>query len=376
MQAASIDLDDLPTDSRGDPGGMGRHIAAFPERIMQGWKEAGSLSLPDDYRDVRHVVVQGMGGSAIAGDIAAEAVHALREPGAAGPQIDIFRDYGAHHATGPASLVIIMSHSGRTEEALSGVTASRERGAKIIVMTGGGPLAQAARDGGIPIAMMPENGGPPRTYLPYALGAMLRIFVELGIAPHNTENALTDAIAELTMLQKDYAPACNRTEAGPVNPAKELARALSGRIPVIVSAHGLASAARRWKTQLNENAKTPAWTEELPEMHHNAVVGFEQPALSENLAVVLLGPAMADQRAVNDRYPISRDILTGLGVPAHWPELHGASALSRLLEAVLLGDYVSYYLALMSGIDPTPTMALDSIKARIRRDSRHNESGK
>lgn len=375
MQVASIDLDDLSADGRGDPSGMGGHIAAFPQRVMQGWNGAAALALPNEYRAVRHVVVQGMGGSAIAGDIAAEAVDALREPGESGPQVDVFRDYGAHPAAGPESLVIIMSHSGRTEEALSGVEASRERGAHLIVMTGGGPLGEAARDSGIPIAMMPENGGPPRTYLPYALGAILRILAELEIAPPNTETALNDAVAELETRQADFDASCNRTVAGPVNPAKELARALSGRIPVIVSARGLASAARRWKTQLNENAKTPAWTEELPEMHHNAIVGFEQSDLSDNLAVVLLGPPSTHSGSLHDRYAISQQILSDLGISVHWPSLAGATPLSRLLEAVLLGDYVSYYLALVNGVDPTPTMALDSIKAQIRRSARHDTPG-
>ncbi len=371
MQVASIDLDDLSADGRGDPSGMGGHIAAFPQRIIQGWNGAASLRLPDEYRAVRRVVVQGMGGSAIAGDIAAEAVEALREPGTTGPRIDVFRDYGAHPAAGPDTLVIVMSHSGRTEEALSGVEASRERGTHLIVMTGGGPLEEAARDNSIPIAMMPENGGPPRTYLPYALGAMLRIFVDLGIAPPGTESALTDAVAELETRQADFDTGCNQTEAGRANPAKELARALSGRIPVIVSARGLDSAARRWKTQLNENAKTPAWTEELPEMHHNAIVGFEQPDFSDNLTVVLLGPPTAGPRSLHDRYNISRHILSDLGISVHWPTLSAAAPVARLLEAVLLGDYVSYYLALVNGVDPTPTMALDSIKAQIRRSNKN-----
>ena len=376
MQVASIDLDDLSAGGRGDPSGMGGHIAAFPQRVMQGWNGAASLRLPDEYRAVRHVVVQGMGGSAIAGDIAAEAVDSLREPGESGPRIDVFRDYGAHPAAGPESLVIVRSHSGRTEEALSGVEASRERGARLIVMTGGGTLGDAARNNGIPIAIMPENGGPPRTYLPYALGAMLRIFVDLGIAPPGTESALTDAVAELETRQADFDTGCNQTETGRANPAKELARALSGRIPVIVSARGLDSAARRWKTQLNENAKTPAWTEELPEMHHNAIVGFEQPNLSDSLAVVLLGPPSTHSSSLHDRYAISRQILSDLGVSVYWPSLAGATPLSRLLEAVLLGDYVSYYLALVNGVDPTPTIALDSIKAQIRRSTRHDTPGK
>ena len=369
MQVTAIDLDDLSPYGAADPSGMGRHIMAFPDRIMQGWDGAGALSLPNEFHDVRHIVVQGMGGSAIAGDIAAGALDGLRPEGGTTPRIDVFRDYGAHPAVGPDSLVILMSHSGRTEEALSGVEASLERGARLIAMTGGGPLAQAAMARDVPIAMMPENGGPPRTYLPYALGAMLRILSELGIAPPDTEWALRNAVAELELRQADFAPSCSRTEAGRANPAKELARELAGRVPVIVSARGLGSAARRWKTQLNENAKSPAWTEELPEMHHNAVVGFEQPGLSDNLAVVLLGSPTTDESAGHNRYPISRDVLGQLGVPVHWPTLNGRTALSQLLEAVLLGDYVSYYLALITGIDPTPTETLDRVKARIRGDA-------
>ncbi len=369
MQVTAIDLDDLSPYGAADPSGMGRHIMAFPDRIMQGWDGAGALSLPNEFHDIRHIVVQGMGGSAIAGDIAAGALDGLRPEGGTTPRIDVFRDYGAHPAVGPDSLVILMSHSGRTEEALSGVEATLERGARLIAITGGGPLAQAATARDVPIAMMPENGGPPRTYLPYALGAMLRILSELGIAPPNTEWVLRGAVSELELRQADFAPSCSRTEAGRANPAKELARELAGRVPVIVSARGLVSAARRWKTQLNENAKSPAWTEELPEMHHNAVVGFEQPGLSDNLAVVLLGSPTTDESAGHNRYHISRDVLGQLGVPVHWPTLNGRTALSQLLEAVLLGDYVSYYLALITGIDPTPTETLDRVKARIRGDA-------
>ena len=367
MQATAIDLNDLPPSSATDPSGMGRHIAAFPARIMQGWKGAGSLSLPPEYRNVRHIVVQGMGGSAIAGDIAAEALDGLRPADGRGPRIDVFRDYGAHPAVGPDSLVILMSHSGRTEEALSGLEASLERGARLIAMTGGGPLAQAAQEQGIPITMMPENGGPPRAYLPYAFGALLRILCELDIAPPEAGRALETAVKELRDAQADFAPTCNQTEAGRANPAKELARGLVGRVPIIVSARGLASAARRWKTQFNENAKTSAWTEELPEMHHNAVVGLEQAELSRNMAAILLGPLSVDEQSpVHQRYVISRDVFSRVNIPAHWPRLRGTSALARLLEAVLLGDYVSYYLALVSGIDPTPTETLDRVKARMR----------
>ncbi len=378
MQAAIINIDDDTSSIRAfDPSGMGQHIAAFPEQLTHGWNGVAALPLPaEEHRAVRHIVVQGMGGSAIAGDIGADAMSLLREPGETGPRIDVHRDYGAHPSVGPGTLVIIMSHSGHTEEALSGLRASRELGAQVITLTGGGPLADAAADHGIPVVMMPENGGPPRASLPYALGALLRILVHRGLGPAKTEHALADAVAALETRQRAFAAADTDVAAADVNPAMTVARDLAGQIPVIVSGQGLTSAARRWKTQLNENAKTPAWTEELPEMHHNAIVGFERHALTDGLAVVLLGPVAAHATGQHDRYAISRLVLSDLGVPTYWPDLVGETPLSRLLEAVLLGDYVSYYLAVMSGVDPMPTTSLDNIKQEIRRANQRGGLGR
>ena len=366
MQAHAIDLDDVASYENADPSWMRKHIAAFPERIIHGWELAASTELPGGYRKASRVVVQGMGGSAIAGDIAAESLGGLSGAGAA-PLPEVARDYGANVGIGPDTLVIALSHSGYTEEVLSGVDASLERGANLIALTGGGPLAKVAAARTLPCVMMPGEGGPPRAALPDALGALLRILWDLGMAPKETRDALTEAVDELRIRQAEFAPSCSSAGAGPGNVAKDLALALADKLPVIVGSRGVMSAARRWKTQINENAKTPAWTEELPEMHHNAVVGFERPGAVEDAAVVLLGPAAPDAEGpLNERYVITRDALTELNVPVLWPAAAGHSALARLLEAVLLGDYVSYYLALVNGVDPTPTRTLDRVKARIR----------
>ena len=366
MQAHSIDLDDLASYEIADPSQMRKHIAAFPDRIIHGWDGAAPTELPASYRKASGVVVQGMGGSAIAGDIASEALGSLSKTGDA-PLPEVARDYGAHAGVGPDTLVIALSHSGYTEEVLSGVEASLKRGAHLIALTSGGPLATIAAERNLPRVTMPSEGGPPRASLPDALGALLRILWELGIAPKETPDALKVAVDELRLRQAEFAPSCNSAGLGPTNPAKDMALALADKAPVIVGARGFMSAARRWKTQINENAKTPAWTEELPEMHHNAVVGFERPGAVQNTAVVLLGPPGPDADArLYERYVITRDVLTELNVPVLWPALAGSSALSRLLEAVLLGDYVSYYLALVNGIDPIPTKTLDKVKTRIR----------
>ncbi len=366
MQAHSIDLDDLASYENADPSRMRKHIAAFPERIIHGWDRAGSTELPSGYRKASRVVVQGMGGSAIAGDIAAEALGSLSGASAA-PLPEVARDYGANVGIGPDTLVIALSHSGYTEEVLSGVDASLERGANLIALTSGGPLAKMAAARNLPCVMMPGESGPPRVALPDALGALLRILWDLGIAPKETPDALNEAVDELRIRQAEFAPSCSSAGAGPRNVAKDLALALADKLPVIVGSRGFMSAARRWKTQINENAKTLAWTEELPEMHHNAVVGFERPGAVEDAAVVLLGPAAPDADGpLHERYVITRDALTELNVPVLWPASTGRSALARLLEAVLLGDYVSYYLALVNGVDPTPTRTLDRVKARIR----------
>jgi glucose/mannose-6-phosphate isomerase len=151
------------------------------------------------------------------------------------------------------------------------------------------------------------------------------------------------------------------------NPAKQMAAALQGRLPVIYGAGPLVEVARRWKTQLNESAKTWAFYEDLPEAHHNAIIGYGLPRrLAEETTVVLLQSRDLIHRRIQLRYEFSRELLARSGVRVVDAAARGRSALAQMMSLVLLGDYVSAYLAFLYEVDPTPTAVIDELKAWLR----------
>jgi glucose/mannose-6-phosphate isomerase len=149
------------------------------------------------------------------------------------------------------------------------------------------------------------------------------------------------------------------------NQAKQLAGALLGRLIVIYAAGVFRGVARRWKTQLNENSKVTAFYDTLPEAHHNSITGYSLPArLMRQATFLLLEPRSLHPRTLL-RYQITRELLDRESIPHHTPELPGISAPSQILSAVLLGDYTSYYLALLQGVDPAPVANIDYVKGRL-----------
>jgi glucose/mannose-6-phosphate isomerase len=355
MSKSALDLDHPRTHERGDPGGMRERIAHFPTLLQKGWDAAGALRLPASYREATTVLCHGMGGSAIAGDLAAD----LLRYDSKAPPLTVHRDYGLPAWVDERTLVIASSASGGTEETLSGLPLALERRAKVVALTGGGALAEKATAAGLPVCPVPLSG-PPRTLLPYALGALLRLLSGLGMAALD-EAGFRAAAQHVAALQKRLDPSIGTAQ----NSAKALAHAMRGRLPVIYGSHVLAAVGRRWKGQLNENAKSPAFAEELPEAHHNSVVGLggTHPEL-QRLFVVLLTPRSAPER-LRLRALLTADMLAEQSIPYHSIEPSGGTPLAEVLEATLLGDYVSYYLALLDGQDPTPITAIDRIKARL-----------
>jgi glucose/mannose-6-phosphate isomerase len=152
------------------------------------------------------------------------------------------------------------------------------------------------------------------------------------------------------------------------NPAKQLAARLAGKLPVIVGAEALAPVAYRWRTQLNENAKTWAIAEELPEMNHNGPVGYGAPVtVVPSLHVVLLRHASAHPRVLK-RIALSHEQMTASGVSAEILDVPGATVLAQMLWAIGFGDFASYYLGLVNGADPSEVRALDWLKSQMTAD--------
>ncbi len=347
-------LDDPSRLRAADPSGMLGTVLAFPSQLAEAWAQAIARPIPRPAEPLAHVVTIGMGGSAIAADLAgAYLAQELRVP------LITIRDARIPPYVGPGSVVIATSYSGETEETLAAAGAAIASGAHVLAITSGGRLADL-----VPGTVLRVPGGlQPRAALAYLLGATLAVFAQWGLAGSCAAD-VDEAAAVLGALAAETAPSIP----APRNPAKRLAESLCGRIPAVYAGGAtLAPVARRWKTQFNENGKTLATWDVFPELTHNEAVGWgASPDLAGRLAAVILLAGDEDARALR-RIRVARTSgLEGAVAGVHEVSGRGAGRLARMLSLVLLGDLTSVYLAYLRGIDPTPVVAIDRIKQGMR----------
>jgi len=260
---------------------------------------------------------------------------------------------------GPRTLVFAVSYSGNTEETLSAYGEARAKGARVIALTSGGRLASLAREDGVPLITVP-GGIAPRSATGYLFVPMLVVLERLGLAG-GISAEVEGMIAHLQELRTRYGVDVPTRD----NPAKQLALNLAGRLPVIWGASGTTEVvAQRWKGQINENAKSPAWWNVLPEANHNEVVGLEVPAdlLKKIWLVFLRDPD--DHPRVGLRFDITREMAGSVAGISEF-EAGGTGRLARMYSLIYLGDYASLYLAACYGIDPGPVKAIDRLKAAL-----------
>jgi len=347
-------LDDPSVYERLDPEGLLGRIGGLPEQCREAWRHASGFSLPRGYGEVDQVVVAGMGGSAIGGDI----LRVLAELESS-RTVSVCRGYDLPAFVGERTLVIACSHSGDTEETVSAFEQALERKAKVVLITTGGRLLAMARERDVP-ALVYEYAGEPRSALGHQLMALLAVGQQVGLVGDYSHNA-AEAVALMEELKRAIAEGVPEER----NPAKQLAARLHGRLPIVFGAGVLVQAAHRWKTQLNENSKCWAVYDELPELDHNAIAGFGLPeGIGERAYVVFLYHATLHPRIIL-RYEATREALTRAGVPSERVEAKGSSPLSQVLTAVLFGDYVSYYLAVLNGVPPSPVEAIQHLKRKL-----------
>jgi glucose/mannose-6-phosphate isomerase len=347
-------LDDLEAYKRIDPQGMLDRIRDLPHQCRAAWQEIQALQLPDNYADIENVVILGMGGSAIAGDLLCSLV-ALESP------IPVFshRDYELPLLVDGRTLLIASSYSGNTEEVLSCFERGLGTGAKKVVVTGGGKLLTTARANGVP-AFVFHYPAEPRAALGYSFMPLLAIAQKVDIVADKDED-VDEAIAVMLGL----ATRIDETVPLDRNPAKQLAQRLHQRLPVVYGAGILTQVARRWKGQLNETSKMWCFYEELPEANHNALVGYGLPKeiAAEALVVFLRAPSLHPRILL--RYDLTQTALEEAGVESATVDAEGKSPLAQMMSAVLFGDWVSLYLAVLNGVAPAPTPPIVTLKERL-----------
>lgn len=348
-----MELDNLDL-SRVDPESMYLRVSELPDQILQAWNQVQYLDLPESYRDVSNAVVLGMGGSAIGADL----VRTLVEDSARVP-MQVVRDYRIPAYVSDSSLVIASSYSGNTEETLSALDEAIAVGARCVAVGTGGKLEQRAEDAGIPFVGF-EYRSAPRAAIGYSFMLIAGVLRAAGLVDMH-EPDFMGAVEVMRSLQQEIAPEVPAES----NAAKQLARKLHQRVPVVYGAGILSEVARRWKGQFNENSKAWAFFEVMPELNHNAVLGYANPKdAQENLAVVMLRSDL-DHPRVKVRYDVTARLLEERGVPCHTVAARGETAVEHVLSTIHFGDYVSIYLAYLYGSDPTPVDAIAYLKEQL-----------
>jgi glucose/mannose-6-phosphate isomerase len=346
-----VDLDNASVYQQFDKSGMINHLHGFPEQCQKAWEKVLKFELPRNYTKISNVVIVGMGGSAIGGDI-------VRRLALAESKLPVWvhRDYGLPAFVDASTLVIASSYSGNTEETLSAFTKSLKTQAEKLVITSGGKLKHLAENEGIP-AFVVDYQAPPRAAFPYNLILLVGIFQKLGLLGDKSADLL-EAVDILNKLSRDF------VETRPLasNPAKQLAAKLRGRVAVIYGAEILSEVAQRWKAEFNENSKVWAFFESFPELNHNAVDGYEFPLEAKGRIFVFLLHSSALRPRSLLRYEATAKLLAKAGIAHEFIEARGESALAQVMSLVLLGDYASFYLAILNEVDPTSTDAINFVK--------------
>jgi glucose/mannose-6-phosphate isomerase len=356
---AGNDLDDRGLAERLDSKNVLDAVERFPAQCREAWAIGKSASGLPDAAGLDSAVVLGMGGSGVSGDV----VQAVVEPRLP-LTLRVIKSYGPlPEWVGRNTLVFAVSYSGSTEETIEALQEAHERGCRAVAISSGGPIEEIAREFAIAHVAIPA-GLQPRASLGYLTLPILAVLETMGIVP----DLATDFEEALKVLES-LADRCDRGRPLSDNPAKDLARRIVGRVPVIYGGFGVgATAAYRFKCDLNEYGKTPAFWNVLPELDHNEIVGWDRLSelTSESFVLILLRNATEHAR-VSLRFEATRRLIESHFNEVVEVEAEGSSALSHLLSLVLVTQLAAIYVGLAYGVDPGPVEVIQKLKSELSR---------
>jgi glucose/mannose-6-phosphate isomerase len=351
---SNMNLDDFKSFNTIDINGMLASIKSLPDQLADAYRQGGGYKLPQN-KEFDSIIIAGMGGSAIGADLlVAYITSELKIP------VVVLRDYQLPGwAEGKKCLVICSSHSGNTEETNSVFLQAVERNCTIVVITTGGKLLSAAAEKSI-TAWQFDHSGQPRAAVGWSFGLLLRLFSRLSLIS-DKDQEISDAVYSMKHLAEKIDAEVSTVN----NPAKRLAGQLIDQYVSIFSAEHMRPVARRWKTQINELAKAWGQFEYLPEADHNTLAGvINPPDLLPKIFTVFLRSNHFFPRNLK-RMDLTFSEFMVAGLCTDQIDFSAPDTLSEIWNAILFGDYVSYYLAMMYKIDPTPVDAIESLKEQM-----------
>ncbi len=349
-------LDNITGINLVDPCGMYDAIKSFPNQIRKAVRIGNEINVnSSDYKDIKNIVLCGMGGSAIGGDLARSLLQ-----GDMTASMQICRNYNLPGYTGPDTLAIGSSYSGDTEETLSAFKQAQKKECRLFVLTTGGQLKEIAERGRIPLAVLP-GGLKPRAALGYSFVPLMLFFNRIGLSFRDADSF--ESLADF--LEKRLDSFALETDSDK-NRAKQLAMRLYGRIPIIYSGPELTDAVgTRIKGQICENAEMLAFANQFPEFNHNELVGWQIiNSMRDYLRVIILRDR-DDHPRVAARMDIVRKMIEKQGVDVIEINSEGENRLERIFSLIQLGDFVSLYLALLNKVDPTLAEPIEMLKREL-----------
>ncbi|MEA3369653.1 MAG: bifunctional phosphoglucose/phosphomannose isomerase [Candidatus Ratteibacteria bacterium] len=338
-----------------DKSGMYQMLVDFPGQCQHA-RSLGKVFRPErQLENVKKIIFAGMGGSAMSGAILQTYLQDKIDL-----PIRVVQGYSLPSFVDKDSLLFAISYSGNTEELLAVYKEAKKRGVKIIAITSGGKLKALTRKDKNSLIPIP-TGFPPRAALGYLVIPALLALEKINLISSQNKY-LAESITTLKSSVRKLVIE-NRKD----NLAMEIAKDFYGRIPVIYGSFEVTSAvAYRWRTQLAENSKILSFNHSFPELNHNEIVGWqEQKSLYKNFIITTLRDK-EDHPRTKLRMEITRSLLKGCPYKIIEVWSKGKSPLTRIFSLIILGDFVSFYLAILNGVDPTPVERIELLKKRLK----------
>ncbi|MFA5358585.1 MAG: SIS domain-containing protein [Patescibacteria group bacterium] len=335
-------------------------IKELPLQCRQAWYEAKKVKIPASYHNVKKIVVSGMGGSGLGGHVIQFLFwDRIKLP------MQVINSYTIPACVDKDTLFLVSSYSGNTEETIDTIAPAKVKNAKIIAITKGGKIGKLVLNGKTPGYLIKEDHnlcGQPRMGIGYSVFGQLALLSRCGIIDIKDKD-VEQVVNVLKKLNKKFAPNISTGK----NPAKQIALKLHERVPVLVAADFLTGSVHVFSNQLNENAKTFACYFPISEMNHHLMEGLSQPKkYKKSLRFLFIQSKLYHPRN-QKRIEVSKDVVESNSIDFIEHQLQSKTKFEQAFELLIFGSYVSFYLAVLNGIDPSPVPWVDYFKEQLEK---------